>query len=63
MVLSAAARKPSTMAVVNTTAFRFKSDQTLDKPLEKKVVDKLADPKESCKFFFLQQKHKYFDQS
>jgi hypothetical protein len=48
MVLTAA-RKPNTMAVVNTSAFRFKSDQSLDKPLEKKVVDKLADPKESCR--------------
>ncbi len=53
--LMTAARKPNAYAVVNT-AFqaRYKSKQSdsLDKPLEKKPVDALADPKESCKLVF-----------
>ena len=50
-VLATAARKPN-FALINSAVVqqRFKSDTksgSLDKPLEKKAVDQLADPKES----------------
>jgi hypothetical protein len=51
-------RQANNVGLLSVMQQRFKSDKpappgNLEKPLEKKAVDPLADPKESCKNFMI----------